>query len=38
MERLCYSVGKQNGRESPNLDAGNNNKKFKWQNKNHNLQ
>jgi hypothetical protein len=33
MERLLYSVGKQNGHGGPNLDAGNNNKKSKWQNK-----
>jgi len=33
MERLFYSVRKQNGREGPNLDAGNNNNKSKWQNK-----
>jgi len=25
MERLLYSVRKQNGREGPNLDGGNNN-------------
>jgi len=27
MERLLYSEEKQNEREGPNLDAGNNNKK-----------
>jgi len=27
MQRLLYSEGKQNKREGPNLDAGNNNKK-----------
>jgi hypothetical protein len=26
MKRLFYSVRKQNGREGPNLDEGNNNK------------
>jgi hypothetical protein len=33
MERLLYSVGKKNGREGPNLHAGNNNKKSRWKNK-----
>ena len=37
MDRLLYSVGKQNGCEGPNLEAGNNDKKSKWQNKNHNV-